>query len=478
MPLNFMYTKAILFPIILCVVFLSCSGTDSFRQEVVEENTSTPSDEDETNPSLIVNGDMEDDISMDLSVVAVPKAWTYLGGWNEKAAIVEQKENSGVNNSRCLAITALDEETDVMFAQKVAGLKPGGYYKATAKVKTDMIVGGMGANLCLDYLWAPTSGTLIGSHSKWQDVALEIDDVSENGEVTLCLRLGNTAASSKGLVYFDNVVLKENKDLYIRTSRYFRLVVSKDLIPISDQLIDEWLANMDEVYDCYKELFKGKVPFDGKTISIRSKEIDAWAYAGNPIQWNKNYIYESLQTIRKGDWCFGIMHEIGHNFAPYISNATYAWNWNEELFANFRMFYALEKLNATIITTASVVQADGSFKSQEKTYIGSELLQLYKSETDNCYDRTIGAGKAVEMGNALCYCLIRIKETYGWELYQNVFEELYSIPRDEEQEKTMNQWQKFEYFLSVLAKHAKVDTNELFSKQELQIIESYLSTQQ
>lgn len=235
---------------------------------------------------------------------------------------------------------------------------------------------------------------------------------------------------------------------------------------------------MDDVYECYKELFRGKVPFDGKIISIRSKEIDAWAYAGNPIQWNKNYIYESLQTIRRGDWCFGIMHEIGHNFAPYISSATYAWNWNEEIFANFRMFYALEKLNAKVITTASVVQADGSFESQEKTYTGSELLQLYKSETDNCYDRTIGAGRAVEMGNALCYCLIRIKETYGWELYQDVFEELYSIPRNEEQEKNMNQWQKFEYFLSFLTKHAKVDTNELFSKQELQVIKSYLSTQQ
>ena len=326
--------------------------------------------------------------------------------------------------------------------------------------------------------WAPTSGALTGSHSKWQDLVLEIDDVPENGEIILCLRLGNTAAASRGLAYFDDVVLKENQDLYIRTSKHFRLVVSQDLVPISDQLIDEWLANMDDVYECYKELFRGKVPFDGKIISIRSKEIDAWAYAGNPIQWNKNYIYESLQTIRRGDWCFGIMHEIGHNFAPYISSATYAWNWNEEIFANFRMFYALEKLNAKVITTASVVQADGSFESQEKTYTGSELLQLYKSETDNCYDRTIGAGRAVEMGNALCYCLIRIKETYGWELYQDVFEELYSIPRNEEQEKNMNQWQKFEYFLSFLTKHAKVDTNELFSKQELQVIKSYLSTQQ
>lgn len=343
-----MHTSSCLFSIVLCTVFFSCSDSNNFRQE---PDTTIPVEEDKTNPSLIVNGDMEDDISMDLSTMAVSGVWSYIGGWNAEAAIVEQKENSGVNDSRCLSIIALDEDTDVMFAQKVTGLKSGGYYKASAKVKTDMIDGGMGANLCLDYLWAPTSGTLTGSHSKWQDLVLEIDDVPENGEIILCLRLGNTAASSKGLAYFDDVVLKENQDLYIRTSKHFRLVVSRDLVPISDQLIDEWLANMDDVYECYKELFRGKVPFDGKIISIRSKEIDAWAYAGNPIQWNKNYIYESLQTIRRGDWCFGIMHEIGHNFAPYISGATYAWNWNEEIFANFRMFYALEKLNAKVITT-------------------------------------------------------------------------------------------------------------------------------
>ena len=81
-------------------------------------------------------------------------------------------------------------------------------------------------------------------------MVLEIDDVTENGEIILCLRLGNTAASSKGLAYFDDVVLKENQDLYIRTSKHFRLVVSRDLVPISDQLIDEWLANMDDVYEC------------------------------------------------------------------------------------------------------------------------------------------------------------------------------------------------------------------------------------
>ena len=129
-----MYTSTCL--LVLCTVFFSCSDSNNFRQE---PDTTIPVEEDKTNPSLIVNGDMEDDISMDLSTIAVSGVWSYIGGWNAKAAIVEQKENSGVNNSRCLAIIALDEVTDVMFAQKVTGLKSGGYYKASAKVKTDMI---------------------------------------------------------------------------------------------------------------------------------------------------------------------------------------------------------------------------------------------------------------------------------------------------------------------------------------------------
>ena len=308
---------------------------------------------------------------------------------------------------------------------------------------------------------------------------LEIDDVPESGEITLCLRLGYAGAASRGIAYFDDVALEEITDLYIRTSKHFRLAVSKDLVSVSDQVVDEWLANLDKVYECMSELFKGKVPFNGDVTTIRSGKIDAWAYSGNPIQWNEDYISETLRSVQqRGDWCFGLMHEIGHNFAPDYFNATSAWNWNEEIFANFRMFYALEKLNAKVIQTATTVQEDGSLKWEEKTYTGTEIQQFYKSEVDNGYDRTIGAGRAVEMGNALCYCLIRIKEKYGWKLYQDVFEELYSIPRNEEQENKMNQWEKFEYFLSFLTKHAKADRNELFSVQELQVIKSYLSTQQ
>lgn len=434
--------------------------------------------------NYIVNGDMEEEISTEIVKEPEVGKWVYLGGWNNEAATVTHEPDNGVKGSRSLSILAMNEDVDVMFAQKVTGLEPGGYYKATAKVKTDMVRGGKGANMCLEYLWAPSSDGILGSKSTWTNITLDVDDVNESGEAVICLRLGNTAASSTGLVYFDDVKLVENQDLYIRSSEHLRLVVDKEDVRISDAAIDAWLANLDKVYEAYEELFSGMVPFDGKITTIRASTISAWAFAGNPIQWNRDYVAEALSLVARGDWCFGLMHEIGHNFAPYMNDGTYTFDFNEELFANFRMFYALEKLNATVITTASVPQEDGTYVSQERTYKGAELLKLYESETTNCFDRTVKAGKAEEMGNALCYMLIKIKEKYGWELYQKAFLDLYNRPRNQEEEKTMNHWERLEYFLDCLNVHAREITGKpgenvrsCFSTPEWNTVKAYLSTQ-
>ena len=100
---------------------------------------------------------------------------------------------------------------------------------------------------------------------------------------------------------------------------------------------------------------------------VLSKMIDAWAYAGYPIHWNRDYVASTLDEVARYDNAvFGIMHEMGHNFAPgnYVTGAydhgNGEWNWNEELFANFRMYYALCRtgysvyLNNTVYTGAQI----------------------------------------------------------------------------------------------------------------------------
>lgn len=421
-----------------------------------------PSDTTATQPeeplvNLIANPDFDEDIILNYdesgkivpSDAAVEGNWSYLGGWNEENAVVEQSSNRGVGESRCLTIIG-KKDVDVMVAQVVKGLDPSKPYKATVRVKSPTISGGKGANICQEFLWAPASSGMLIPDNQWHTETLEIDAPPSNGEVTICLRMGSTAATTKGEAYFDNVTLTINNDLYIRESEHCKLMVDKSLVPVSDIVIDEWLANLDKVYECYEDLFSGRHPFQGRKFVFRSALISAWAFAGEPIQWHQNYISESLMRVARGDWCFGILHEMGHNFAPYMSNGTYTFDWNEELFANFRMYYAIDQLNITIITDASLPNGSGGYSSQEKTYVGKEIRALYKSDTTNCYDRIIGAGKSEEMGNALCYMLTETVEKYGWDLWKKTYDYLYKIPRNQEQEQNWSDWKRFNYLLDAL----------------------------
>ncbi len=459
----------------------SCSkGPDSPTAPGTDPvNPGTPQTPQKPAVQYIGNWNMEEDVNLEMVDIknVTTGNWSYVGGWAADRATPKQMGERGFERSRCLVLTA-KEETDVMYAQKVTGLDPSKPYIASGRIKAEAVSKGKGGSLSLDYLWAPTSEGVTGTTKDYKYVELEIDEINPDGSVVLCLRLGYTAASSSGTVYFDNVSLRENTNLYIRESEHIRLMINKKYAAISDAQVDEWLANLDKVYEAYVELFSGREPFEGKKITLRSAIIDAWAYAGNPVQWNQDYITAALSNVGKGDWCFGIMHELGHDFAPYISNATYAFNWNEELFANFRMYYALEKTNAVVITDANILNPDGTSYTQTKTYVGAEIKQLYKSETTNCYDRTIAQNKSVEMGNALCYKLIQIKEKYGWELFMNVFDDLYKQPRNEGEEQEMNQWDKFEYFMEFVNRHAGENVyNTCFTSAELNTIRTYLSTQ-
>lgn len=454
--------------------FLSCDSKDDGRLKLPDDIGGNTGQETEA-LNIVSNWDMEKDVLLEKVSEPLSTNWSYIGGWHESAATPMQYDGRGMKGSRCLALVAPDEETDVAFAQKLK-VTPGTPYIASARIKTESVSGGAGGHLSLDYLWAPRSEAVTGTKD-WTYVTLEFEPETE--DVTLCLKLGNTAAACKGTAYFDNVSLKENTDLYIVASEHARLVIDKNKVTISDEKIMEWLKTLDKVYDCYVELFSGRKPFDGKVITIRSATIDAWAYAGNPVQWNKDYIANALQLVGRGDWCFGLMHEFGHDFAPYISDASYSWNFNEELFANFRMYYALCHLDGVVITNASVPDGKGGYKDQEKTYIGKEIAELYKSETSNCYDRTIAAGKAVEMGNGICWCLCRTVDRYGWQMWIDTFDELYKIPRNESQEKSLNAWQKFDMLLTYLSKHTpnKEDVRKSFTEAELRTIKAYLETQ-
>lgn len=459
-------------PFLLALGLLVCISCSNSAKKEKLPDTDKPVTVDS---NAVSNYNFEAD--MDLSKVssAVAKKWSYLGGWNEDKAKVQQINNRGVNNSRCLAIIALEEDVDVVVSQKITGLTPGKPYRVTARIKTESVTNGKGAQISLDYLWAPTSEPVNGT-TDWTTVYLDLDDVPASGEITVCLRLGNTSAASKGVAYFDNVIVKENNDLYIRESSHVKLMIEKSKLSVSDAVVDKWLGNLDKVYEKYVELFSGRTPFNGRKMVVRQANgIAAWAYAGEPIEWNGDYISAELLSLTKGSWSFGIMHEIGHNFAQHIGSGNSSWNFDEELFANFRMYYAMDKLNAAAVMTASLPNGQGGYKNEEKLYVGKAIQNLYRDESKDCFNRTFGANLPTGKGDAICWTLIRIQEKYGWGIFIKAYDELYSLPQNTNEERTWTRWQKFEYFLSFLSKYAGEDVRiTTYTQNELNLIKTAL----
>lgn len=453
--------------------------------------------------NLLKNWNMEEDLDLtiDRSDKTVnDQGWHYIGNWDangnggyDPAIRLKQDPKRGIDGSRCAVILSPDVNVDCGFYQVVRGLTPGEPYKATARIKTEGISGSGGAHISLDYLWAPTSKSVKGTQD-WTTVTLEFEPSADT--VVLALRMGNSAADVRGVAYFDNVTLTYNTDLYQRESPagHLKLVIDKRFLSVSDQVIDTWLGHLDSVYEAYVDLFSGRRPHHEKTISIRSARISAWAFAGNPIQWNENYIEQSLIKVSKGDWCFGLMHEMGHDFAPghffdegkESSSLFYDWIWNEEVFANFRMYYALCTVEGCTILQDGVYDTDeygryitdevGNKISVQKEYKGHDIIKMYKTDSSNCYDLTIASGNAVEMGNGICYVLAVIADTFGWQLWKDTYDELYKLKRGY---KTFdNDWQRIQFLFEHLDQHIPSGSKyssvwDLFNKHDIETIQKY-----
>ena len=205
----------------------------------------------------------------------------------------------------------------------------------------------------------------------------------------------------------------------------------------------------------------GAKPYEDRKLAIQTtKGIYAgyWAVAGYPIIWSANYsiVEEALSQIDQyDDWCFGILHEIGHVFNIGDSS----WNWNDEMFANIRMHYALEKNSGKVYMNG---------RKGKQIFTGNEILDMYKID----YEKTIGT-KVND--NGIHYMLIRMAEQITWEPYKKTFDYLRKNGGT-----GGNKYQKFTYFINTLNKFVKktnpdADVWNYFSETELKSIKEQLN---
>lgn len=181
-----------------------------------------------------------------------------------------------------------------------------------------------------------------------------------------------------------------------------------------------WVANLDRVYEAYADLV-GDTPYGGKKITILSTEEDpgGWAVAGNPILWNRDCFLDSIERMNKGDWSFGIMHEIGHDF-----DLDYRWVWNAELWANFKLDYAAEAAKAIIFVYGRDEICD---YSNPKSLRMTDIYRQNVVESGNL-DRIL-VGDMNEENSHLK--LAELVKEIGWEPFKKVFRWFNSLSPNE-----------------------------------------------
>lgn len=400
----------------------------------------------------IINNQFEDYIDFTGNV----GTWKIFGGGKDNVATATYKENLGYKGSNTIQLRA-DEGADIAVSQYLAKkLDYRKLYRLSGRIKTENVAGDGGANLALNGSWIRSD--YVKGTSDWTFVHIDFFG-PEDGVMAIGARLGFWNAETTGIAYFDNLRITEPDDVYIKKSEHVEVYLGKNLVYGTDQQMEDWVNRLNNVYKSYTDLFLGKAPYNGQPMIVQSNPGNIyWAFAGEFIQWNQNYVNPALKlVVDRGDACFGILHEIGHNFAPgNWDNYNGSWIWDEEIMANFRMAYALEDLNET------VVMAD-------QTWVGAGIIDFYKL----AYDKTLAQGITTDgIGDAILYTMLRIPEKYGWEPIKLAFDDLYKL--DKGYSVGASSWKKFEYFLDAISKYTDEDVKETYSATELQVLESHM----
>lgn len=364
---------------------------------------------------LMTNGTFEDgSIS--------PIGWSRTA-WNMNDSTFEYLADGGVDGGKCIKISTPTNENHARWIQNVQ-LEPNTYYTVTGYVKGENISGSgrFGANLNFSNATpyestfsetAQSGDTYTKGTFGWKPFTVKFR-TRENGAVGIECGLGYYASVAKGTVCFDNLILvKDNVTHFVeKHGEHVSVFLEHDLAQgITNQSYSTWVSRLNSAYEAYTDL-TGYTPYNGGHINIFTNGIGiaAWARSGQDIMWNRDYVAPDLTEINTANnWSFGILHEIGHDFDMD------PWKFDGEIMANFKMYYVLDTLNAT-------VSKDGKY-----TYTGTQFENFYKNDSGQSYNKTIALKQGGFNYDGITYTLVRVQKTVGWAPFKAAFREFQTL---------------------------------------------------
>jgi hypothetical protein len=333
------------------------------------------------------------------------------------------------------------EEFDDSRFLKTFDLRPGQRYIARVHAEGTAIEpqngGDVGANLCVFGTWSHSHEFAKGTGTFSGDLHVEFRP-PRDGRVTLGLRLGFWGSEARGRVVFSRFRVEIDDDWVTYGSGQVRIDLRLDDVDrlVDPALIVRFTERMSAVYFAMAQLY-GREPFDGVPVFYEPhNDIDAWAYAGNPIAWNRQCCLDYFHSLRTGDdACFGAIHEMGHNFEQ-----TRLSHINHEMIANFALCYAVENLGMPILF-------DGE-------------LTVGRGLQDGFYRRSYEASIAKRSYNhdGVLYCILRVKDAIGWKPFEVVLRKL----GNEKKKEKLPPAETFDLWMRMLTEEAGKDVKTTF----------------
>ena len=195
---------------------------------------------------------------------------------------------------------------------------------------------------------------------------------------------------------------------------------------ISRTRFADFVSKMDRAHDAFADLVGNNTTSRRKLfidISYKQEETDHGLVAAHAHVMRdiicvaapkENFWFE---VTRHGSWSATLLHEIGHMFAP----PTIGWRANAETFANLKVAYALETLNARFGVLG--VNARGNrtrgtqFRgNQYRTYEFNMAVQKFRRN-----EMTSFAYCSCQTGSAFDFYIYGLVDRVGWETYKKAF---------------------------------------------------------
>ena len=216
---------------------------------------------------------------------------------------------------------------------------------------------------------------------------------------------------------------------------------------ISATRLQRWADQLETAYGAFAEL-TGFLPFPSVTLEgylpAEYPDYAGWVVPNcSTIHIDRDFLCRDLakMNVRRADWNFCALHEMGHMF-----DFGRPWNFEAELMADLKLAYVMEKTNAA----AAPAEFDAS-----ACFYGSDIAKAYAIlGTDFSRDYNVfGCTKR----------FLDIKEQIGWEPFRNTF---HSLQKNSAAYSGASNREKFLLFIRVLSRYSGQDIKTFFTPDE------------